>query len=69
LALDLASTRRDAAGLGADNASNIIFLNRTEALIAAVKRSSKMTVELTYYQNGDQTLTFDTHALKWAPAA
>jgi hypothetical protein len=53
----------------ADNASNIIFLNRTEALIAAVKRSSKMTVELTYYQNGDQTLTFDTHALKWAPAA
>jgi hypothetical protein len=49
----------------ADHSTNILFLNRTAALVAALKKSSQTVIELRLYEAGDQTLTFDTSALKW----
>lgn len=49
----------------ADNSTNIIFLHRTPALVAALKKSSSTVVELQLYQAGMQTLTFRTAGLKW----
>ncbi|HEY1751262.1 MAG TPA: hypothetical protein VGG29_08355 [Caulobacteraceae bacterium] len=53
----------------ADNSTNIIFLEHTAQLIASLKKSSKAMVELSYFQNGDQTLTFSTAGLKWGAGA
>ncbi len=53
-------------GAGArDNSSNIIFINRTEAFLNGVKKSSATVVEVTMFQNGSQALTFNTASLKW----
>lgn len=49
----------------ADGSSNIIFLNRTSGLVAALRRSTKTVIQLRLYQNGDQALEFDTAGLKW----
>jgi hypothetical protein len=66
---DDGSVRSFPAVGAADNSTNIIFVRRTPALIEALKRSSKATVELTYYQEGIQTFTFKTAGLKWPPPA
>lgn len=53
-------------GVGAkDNSTNIVFINRTASLVADLKKSSGTVIELTLFQNGNQTLTFNTAGLKW----
>lgn len=51
----------------ADNSTNIVFIRRSAALVSALKRAAKTTVELTLYDNGVQSLAFDTHGLVWPP--
>jgi hypothetical protein len=51
----------------ADHSSNIIFINNTNRLIAEVKKSETVVIELRFYQAGVQDLTFKTEGLKWPP--
>ena len=62
---DKGPVRAFAATRASDNSSNIIFVQRPQVLVDALRKSSVAVVELTFYQNGDQDLTFDTAKLVW----
>jgi hypothetical protein len=49
----------------ADGSSNIVFLNRTTALVSDLKRSQSTVIALNMYQAGTQELVFNTAGLKW----
>lgn len=62
---DQAAVEKYPADGPSDHSTNSIFVNRTPGFIAALKKSSKMAVDLTLYDNGVQTLTFNTAGLEW----
>lgn len=49
----------------ADNSSDMIFIDSTPKFLSGVKGADKTLVELNLYQNGSQSLTFNTKGLKW----
>lgn len=49
----------------ADGSSNIVFLRRSAGLVEAIKRAKTMRIELEFYQNGVQSVTYDVEGLKW----
>ncbi len=49
----------------ADHSSNVLFINSTQRLISALKKSSTTVVELQFFQQGSQQLIFNTKGLKW----
>jgi hypothetical protein len=49
----------------ADHSTNIVFIKSVPKLIAELRKSDKATVELEFYQNGVQSLEFDTQQFEW----
>ena len=50
----------------ADNSSNVVFLNSTRGFINNASRVDKILVQMSFYQNGTQILTFEPpEPLKW----
>jgi len=48
-----------------DADTSTIFLNPANAFVAALKKSSKVTVEAEFFQEGIRQYTFNTRGLKW----
>ena len=65
LRFDDAAARSWSGGEASDGSSNIIFLENVSGLISSIKSSKTMRLELEFYQNGVQTVTFDVVGLKW----
>jgi len=51
----------------ADNSTNAIFLHSQKRAFAGIKDADTTLVEATFYDNGDQTMDFDTKGLIWPP--
>lgn len=49
----------------ADHSTNIVFIKSVPKLITELKKSSKAVVELEFYQNGVQSLEFNTEQFEW----
>ncbi|TKC54979.1 hypothetical protein FBD94_25645 [Pedobacter hiemivivus] len=48
-----------------DHSSNVAFLQNTSRFINNLKRSKKVTIELEFYNEGNQAIEFDTEGFKW----
>ena len=62
---DAGAPQRWSGGEASDGSSNIIFLENVTRLISSIKSSETMRLELEFYQNGVQTVTFDVRGLEW----
>lgn len=54
-----------ACGRSSDASSNLMFILDTATFIKQLKKSKKMIIEATFYQDGAQQMEFDTAGLKW----
>ncbi len=53
-------------GVGpSDGSTTIVFLQGYAGLVAKMKRAKSMMVEVEFYQNGRQILSFDVSDLRW----
>lgn len=50
-----------------DNSTNAIFLQNQKKAFEGIKRSGTTLVEATFFENGDQTMRFNTSGLVWPP--
>ena len=50
---------------GSDGSNNMVFLRGAQGFIAKLRSSKKVTIELPFYRNGMQQITFETANLKW----
>jgi len=48
-----------------DNSSTSLFLSPSKKMIAGLKTSTVVRVQATFYQEGDQIMTFQTTGLSW----
>jgi hypothetical protein len=62
---DKGPVRTFPAAEAADHSTNILFIRRTSSFVKSLKKSSNAVVELNFYQNGIQELSFDTAKLVW----
>jgi hypothetical protein len=62
---DSLPARRFPALESSDHSSNILFITRTASLVASLKKSTKATIEISFYQAGSQALEFPTDHLDW----
>ena len=49
----------------ADHSSNVMFIQNKQDFIRRAKSAKTIRVQTTYYQNGDQVLTFSSGPLVW----
>jgi hypothetical protein len=49
----------------ADGSSETIFLNNKKRFISDIKKSKKLIIESSFYDNGKHTMEFDTEGLDW----
>lgn len=49
----------------ADGSPGIVFFDREQSFLAAIKKAKKMVVEVNYYDAGRQQITFPVAGLKW----
>lgn len=49
----------------ADGSPGVVFFNREGSLLKAIKDAKRMTVEISYYDNGREQMTFPVAGLKW----
>ena len=50
-----------------DNSTNVIFLQNQRRVFAGIKGAPTTLVEATFFDNGDQTMRFETAGLVWPP--
>lgn len=51
----------------ADNSSNVVFVSNANSFIKKLKGSSKLIIELPFYQEGNSQFKFETKGLVWPP--
>lgn len=49
----------------ADDDPKVLFINSTSRFISRLKKSKKMIIEATLYQDGNQQMEFNTSGFKW----
>ena len=54
-----------AGSRSSDASSDLMFILDTASFIKQLKKSKKMIIEATFYQDGAQQMEFDTAGLKW----
>lgn len=59
--------QRFSGGEAADNSSDLVFIRNAPRFIAGLRKAETTLVEIELYQNGRQTLEFETRGLVWPP--
>ncbi len=49
----------------ADHSSTLLFFENEKAFLAKIKKAKKLTVEMTFFQNGSKIAVFDTTGLEF----
>lgn len=48
-----------------DGSPGIVFFNREQSFLSAIKKAKKLTMEVNYYNSGRQQITFAVADLRW----